>query len=67
MEKVGKFTQRVVSELRQRLSTLQPKADKAAQTEGETPEKAALMEVRAVPWMQRQHHADCACLHVCVV
>lgn len=41
---MGKFTQRVVNELRQRLSNLQPKADKAAQTPGETSEKEALME-----------------------
>lgn len=41
---VGKFTQRVVAELRQRLANLQPKADKAAQEPGQTAEKQALME-----------------------
>lgn len=45
VEKVGKFTQRVVSELRQRIATLQPKADKAAAVEGETAAKNQLMEV----------------------
>jgi hypothetical protein len=49
VEKVGKFTQRVVAELRQRLSNLQPKADKAAAaSEGATQEKERLMEVRDV-------------------
>jgi hypothetical protein len=45
VDKVGKFTQRIVNELRARLATMQPKADKAAQTEGQTTEKATLMEV----------------------
>eukprot|EP00775_Hariotina_reticulata_P007348 gene7348-7559_t len=44
VDKVGKFTQRIVNELRARLATMQPKADKAAQTEGQTAEKATLME-----------------------
>jgi hypothetical protein len=46
VDKVGKFTQRVVSELRARLGRLQPRADKAAEAEGPTAEKDALMEVR---------------------
>lgn len=45
VDKVGKFTQRVVAELRQRLQQLQPKADVASQTEGETAEKDQLMQV----------------------
>eukprot|EP00877_Chromochloris_zofingiensis_P009475 jgi/Chrzof1/4781/Cz14g26070.t1 len=44
VDKVGKFTQRVVAELRQRLQQLQPKADVASQTEGETAEKDQLMQ-----------------------
>ncbi|KAF6262836.1 VTC domain-containing protein [Scenedesmus sp. NREL 46B-D3] len=44
VEKVGKFTQRVVAELRQRLSNLQPKADRAAASEGRSEEKERLME-----------------------
>uniref|UniRef100_A0A383VD06 SPX domain-containing protein n=1 Tax=Tetradesmus obliquus TaxID=3088 RepID=A0A383VD06_TETOB len=44
VEKVGKFTQRVVAELRQRLANLQPKADKAAAAAGATDEKERLME-----------------------
>lgn len=41
---MGKFTQRVVAELRGRLARLQPKADKAAEESGPTSEKEGLME-----------------------
>ncbi|GBG00375.1 vacuolar transporter chaperone [Raphidocelis subcapitata] len=44
VEKVGKFTGKVVDELRQRLANLKPKADAALQVAGATQEKDALME-----------------------
>ncbi|KAF8057149.1 VTC4 [Scenedesmus sp. PABB004] len=43
VEKVGKFTQRVVAELRQRLANLAPKADRAAAS-GNDAERETLME-----------------------
>jgi hypothetical protein len=48
VDKVGKFTQRVVAELRSRLGRLHPKADKAAEAQGETQEKGKLLEVSCV-------------------
>lgn len=61
VDKVGKFTQRVVSELRSRLARLQPKADKAAEAEGETAEKEALMaEAKAIgeDYLQLEKYAN---------
>jgi hypothetical protein len=69
VEKVGKFTQRVVAELRQRLSNLQPKADKAAGVAGPTAEKDTLMEVRRCESIifVNALRAKCICLMVALV
>jgi hypothetical protein len=50
-----------VSELRSRLARLQPKADKAAEAEGETAEKEALMaEAKAIgeDYLQLEKYAN---------
>jgi hypothetical protein len=67
VEKVGKFTEKVVNELRLRLANLHPRADKAAEAQGETTEKATLMDVSREEgymaedqlqghWQPQQHH-----------
>ncbi len=45
VEKVGKFTSRLVDELRAKIRELQPKADAAKQVPGKTAEKDALIQV----------------------
>jgi hypothetical protein len=58
---VGKFTQRVVAELRARLARLQPKADKAADVPGATSEKEALMgDAKAIgeDYLQLEKYAN---------
>lgn len=62
VDKVGKFTQRVVAELRSRLGRLQPRADRAsAEEDGPSAEKEALLgEAQAIgeDYLQLEKYAN---------